>query len=86
MKNGVTDTGDHALDSCLVAGHKFYQEGDELIDVAAKGMPQARHVQVRFDSIEYFELLAKYPKTLPAFKGARKVQLAVDDTVYEVHE
>ena len=75
----------HGTDSCLVGGHHFVQRGDELIDEDAVNKTHARHIRVQFDSLQYFELLAKYPKTFPAFKGARNVKLAVGDTVYEVY-
>jgi hypothetical protein len=67
-----------------VGGHQFVQKGQHVIDSAADKISNPRRIEVRFDSREYFELIAKYPKTLRAFKGARYVILAVGDTVYEV--
>ena len=79
------EDGEVKMGSCLVGGHHFVQKGDELIDEAARNRPDAKRVRVRFDSLEYFELLARYPKVFPAFRGARRVTLAEGDTVYEVH-
>ena len=71
--------------SCLVGGHSFRQQGDILVDAAARHIPNPKHVRLRFDSREYFELLARHPKTLPAFRSARHVQLALGDTIYDVY-
>ncbi len=72
--------------SCLLDGHAFTQEGDHWIDAAVRRMPGAKRVRVRYDSKEFFDLLARYPKMRRCFNGARKVALALDNTIYEVYE
>jgi len=72
--------------SCVIRGHHFIQRGDQWVDVDVEKMPNARRVRVRFDSREFFELIIKHPKTLPYVSTARNIQLAVDDTVYEIYE
>jgi hypothetical protein len=72
--------------SCLVHGRQFIQRGNQWIDAKVEEMPEARHIRVRFDSREFFELIIKYPKTLPYLSGTRNIQLALDDTVYEIYE
>ena len=72
--------------SFLVNGRQFIQRGKQWIDTHAEKMPAARHIRVRFDSREYFELLIKYPKVLPFLSRTRNIQLALDNTVYEVFE
>jgi hypothetical protein len=72
--------------TCFVSGRQFIQRGNQFIDTAVERMPSARHIRVRFDSREYFELLIKYPKARPCLAAARNVQLALDETVYEIYE
>ena len=56
------------------------------MDADVEKMPHARRIRVRFDSREFFELIIKHPKTLPFVSSARNIQLAVDDTIYEIYE
>jgi hypothetical protein len=74
------------LPSCVIHGHHFVQRGQTWVDAEIEKMPEARRVRVRFDSREFFELLVKYPKTLPYVTAARNVELALGDTIYEIHE
>lgn len=43
-------------------------------------------MQVKFNSDEYFALLAKHPHAAQWLSVGRNVQLALDDTVYEIAE
>lgn len=72
--------------SCVIHGHHFVQRGNMWVDTEVEKMPEARRIRVRFDSREFFELLIRYPRTLPYVTAARNVQLALDDTVYEIYE
>lgn len=72
--------------SCVIHGHRFIQRGDRWVDSEVEKMPEAKRIRVRFDSREFFELLIKYPKTLPYVTSARHVELALGDTVYEIYE
>lgn len=72
--------------SCVIQGHRFVQRGGTWIDSEVEKLPNARRIRVRFDSLEFFELLIKYPKTLPYVTATRNVQLALGDTVYEIYE
>jgi len=72
--------------SCVIKGHQFIQRGDRWVDTEVEKMPDAKRIRVRFDSREFFELLIKYPKTLPYVTSARNVEVALDDTVYEIFE
>ena len=75
------------LPSCVIHGHHFTQRGGRWVDADVEKMPDdAKRIRVRFDSREFFELLIKYPKTLPYVTAARNVELALDDTVYEIYE
>jgi hypothetical protein len=72
--------------SCVIAGHHFVQRGKTWVDTEVEKKPDARRIRVRFDSLEFFELLIKYPKALPYVTVNRNVALALDDTVYEIYE
>ncbi len=72
--------------SFFVNGRQFIQHGNQWIDTAARKMVAARHIRVRFDSREYFELLIRFPKALPFLSRTRNIQLALGDAVYEIFE
>ncbi|MCI0748209.1 MAG: hypothetical protein L0Y58_22620 [Verrucomicrobia subdivision 3 bacterium] len=72
--------------SCVIQGRHFVQRGDTWVDTQVDKMPGAQRIRVQFDSREFFELLIKYPKTLPYVTSARNVELALDDTIYEIRE
>ena len=72
--------------SCIIHGHHFVQRGGTWVDTEVEKMPEAKRIRVRFDSREFFDLLIKYPKTLPYVTAARNVALALGDTVYEIYE
>ena len=71
---------------CVIHGHHFTQRGGRWVDDQVEKMPEAKRIRVRFDSREFFELLIKYPKTLPYVTTARNLDLALDDTIYEIYE
>ena len=75
-----------AKPGCVIRGHHFIQRGEQWVDCDIEKMPNAKRIRVRFDSREFFELIIKYPKTLPYVSMTRNIQLAVDDTVYEIYE
>lgn len=74
--------------SCIIQGHHFVQRGNRWVDTEVEKMPEARRVRVRvrFDSREFFDLLIKYPRTLPYVSTARNIELALGGTVYEIYE
>jgi hypothetical protein len=72
--------------SCVIHGHHFVQREGRWVDADVEKMPDARRIHVRFDSREFFELLIKYPKTLPYVTTTRTVELALGDTVYVIYE
>jgi Ca-activated chloride channel family protein len=76
----------YAQQQRFVRGRAFFQNGSQWIDSNVQAMPNARRVQVKFNSQEYFDLVAKHPHALPWFAVSRNVQVALDNTVYEVTE
>ncbi|MCX6910600.1 MAG: VIT domain-containing protein [Verrucomicrobia bacterium] len=76
----------YAQQQRFVHGRAFFQNGSQWIDSNVQAMPNARRVQVKFNSQDYFDLVAKHPHALAWFAVSRNVQVALDDTVYEVIE
>jgi Ca-activated chloride channel family protein len=70
----------------FVKGRTFFQNGNQWIDSNVQNMTKARRVQVKFNSQEYFDLIAKNQDALPWFSVGRNVQVAIGDTVYEIME
>jgi Ca-activated chloride channel homolog len=70
----------------FVRGRTFFQNGNQWIDSNIQQMAKARRVQIQFNSKEYFDLLTKYPHAQPWLSVGRNLQLALDDTVYEITE
>lgn len=70
----------------MVRGRAFYQNGAQWIDSSVQRLKNAKRVQVQFNSKEYFALMAKYPDAQPWLSVGRNLQLALDDTVYEISE
>lgn len=75
------------LASCVIHGRHFVQRGGTWVDTEVEKLPRdCARIRVRFDSRKFFELLIKYPKTLPYVTSARNVQLALDNRIYEVYD
>lgn len=70
----------------IVRGRAFYQNGTQWIDSNVQRLQNAKRVQVQFNSKEYFALMAKYPDSQPLLSVGRNLQLAIDNTVYEISE
>lgn len=70
--------------SRFVRGRTFFQNGEQWIDAEVQSRLTARRVQVKFDSDEYYALLAKHPDAAAWLSVGRNVQLFLDDAVYEV--
>jgi hypothetical protein len=62
------------------------RRGNPGLDEATPRVPEAQCVRIRFDSREFFDLLARYPKLLPYLAAGRNVQIALGGRVYEVYE
>jgi Ca-activated chloride channel family protein len=76
----------YAQQQRFVHGRAFFQNGSQWIDSNVQAMPNARRVQVKFNSQGYFDLVAQHPRALPWFAVGRNVQVALDNTIYEVTE
>jgi Ca-activated chloride channel family protein len=82
----ATRVAQYAQQQRFVHGRAFFQNGSQWIDSNVQAIPNARRVQVKFNSQEYFDLMARHPHALPWFAVGRNVQVALENTVYEVTE
>lgn len=74
----------YAQQSRFVNGRAFYQNGDHWVDGRVQQMANARRVQVKFNSDDYFNLMAQHREAAQWLSVARHVQFVLGDTVYEV--
>ena len=68
----------------FVRGRSFYRNGDEWIDARVQGRPEARVVEVQFNSNDYFALLRRHRHAANWLSVGRKVKLLLGDVVYVV--
>lgn len=74
----------YAQQTRFVNGRAFFQNGSQWIDANVQKLQNARRVPVKFNSLDYFALLARYPTAAQWLSIGRNVQIALDDVVYEV--
>jgi Ca-activated chloride channel family protein len=67
-------------------GRTFYQNGSQWVDALAQVRPNAKKVQVKFNSAEYFALMRKHTDAAQWLSVGRNVQVLIEDTVYEIVE
>jgi Ca-activated chloride channel family protein len=70
----------------FVRGRTFYQNGEVWTDANVQKMQTAKRVQVKFNSQEYFDLIAKNQDALPWFAVGPDVDVVIGDTVYECRQ
>lgn len=68
----------------LIRGRAFVQNGEVWIDSNIQDVPDAKRVQVAFDSDAYYDLLRNNPDAAAWLALGRNVQFLIADTVYEV--
>jgi Ca-activated chloride channel family protein len=68
----------------FVGGRAFYQNGDQWVDALAQTRPDARKIQVTFNSDEYFELMRKHGDAARWMSVGRNVQFLIGDILYEI--
>lgn len=73
-----------AQQSRYVRGRTFYQNGEQWIDANVPAHPNAKKLQVKFNSDEYFALLGKHADAAQWLSVGRNVQVYLDGTIYEI--
>jgi Ca-activated chloride channel family protein len=66
----------------VVNGRAFYQNGDAWTDSTIQGNQNAKRVEIKFNSDEYFALLAKYPFIAQWMSLGNNVDVLIEETVY----
>jgi Ca-activated chloride channel family protein len=72
----------YAQQARVVAGRAFYQNADTWTDSTIQSNTNAKHVEVKFDSDEYYALLKKFPQAGQWMSLGNNVDLMLEDTVY----
>jgi Ca-activated chloride channel family protein len=67
-----------------VRGRTFYQNGAQWTDALVQTLPNAKRVQVTFNSREYFDLVAQHPEAASWVSLGQNVQFVLLGTVYEI--
>jgi Ca-activated chloride channel family protein len=81
---GYRRAQNYAQQARVVAGRAFYQNGDTWTDSTIQSNQNAKQVQVKFDSDEYFALLKKYPDAAPWMSLGNNMDVMLDDTIYSI--
>ncbi len=87
MTAEVRDRVDQVINSQqsrYINGRSFYQNGNQWIDANVQGKVGARVVQVKFNSPEYFGLMAKHPDMPQWLSLGRNVQVVLGDAIYQI--
>jgi len=70
--------------SRFAGGKSFFQNGEKWIDAEVQKQPNAKRVQVKFGSDEYFELLKQQPQSRIWLAQGRRVEFLLGSTIYEI--
>jgi Ca-activated chloride channel family protein len=70
----------------FVGGRSFYRNGAQWIDAEVQQQAQARRVQLKFGSPEYFSFLTANSEARPWLALGQQVQFVFQGSVYEVSE
>ncbi len=68
----------------VINGRAFYQNGEAWTDSTIQAKGNAKRVEVKFNSPDYFALLKEHPNVAAWMALGTNVDLLVDDTVYSV--
>jgi Ca-activated chloride channel family protein len=68
----------------VVNGRAFFQNGQTWSDATSQTRQNLKRQEVKFNSDEYFALLAKNPSAAPWLSLGNEVDLVLDDTLYVV--
>ena len=84
--SAATRVSQYAQQNRFVGGKTFFQNGDQWIDGAAQQLADAKKVQLKFGSQEYFDLLTLHPAARQWLALGKSVQFVVGGVLYEVTE
>lgn len=78
--------GNYAQQVKRLGRKTFYQNGNAWTDADVGTLKEAKRIQVRFGSEEYFALARRAPEAAPWLSLGQNVQLALEDGIYEITE
>ncbi len=67
-------------------GRTFYQNGTQWIDANVQAHPNARKVQLKFGSDDYFAVIKRHPDAAQWLSIGKNMQLLLEDTIYNIVE
>ncbi|WP_428937055.1 hypothetical protein [Fontivita pretiosa] len=68
----------------VLNGRAFYQNGTTWTDATVQSRQNLKRQQIKFNSDEYFALLARYPTAAPWLSLGNEVDVVIEDTLYVV--
>jgi Ca-activated chloride channel family protein len=77
---------DYVQSTRFVAGKNFFQNGAQWVDAEAQKQQNAKRVQLKFASPEYFDFLARNTAARPWLALGQNLQFVLNGTIYEVVE
>jgi hypothetical protein len=84
-ESAATRLDQYVQNARFVAGKNFFQNGEQWVEAdAQKLQANARRVQLKFGSTEYFDFYAKNTDARPWLAVGRQVQFIHHGTLYEV--
>jgi Ca-activated chloride channel homolog len=84
-EQGYRTTGNYAQQNRVINGRAFYQNGNNWSDARIQQLPaDAKHVKIKFNSDDYFDLLQKHPTAAAWFSLGNNLSIELDGVVYDV--
>jgi len=74
----------NAQQNRVIAGRTFYQNGSQWIDSNVQSVSGAKITKIRFNSPEYYSLMAKDPSVPQWLSVGRNVQIQLGQTIYDI--
>ncbi|MDB5322743.1 MAG: vault protein inter-alpha-trypsin protein [Phycisphaerales bacterium] len=78
---GYRANSNYAQQARVVRGRAFYQNGNTWTDSTAGNKPDLKKREVKFNSDDYFKLLADHPEAAAWLSLGSEVDLVLDDTL-----
>jgi Ca-activated chloride channel family protein len=81
---GYKETQNYAQQARVVNGRAFYQNGKTWTDGTAQTKKDLKPKQVAFNSVDYFDLIAKNPDAAQWLALGNEVDVVLGDTLYQI--
>jgi hypothetical protein len=75
---------EYAQQQRFAGGRTFFQNGQRWVDSQVQQSAQAKQVEIKFGSPEYFELIRKHPEVMPWLALGQEVEFLLDGAIYQI--